>query len=394
MERSEDSIDAVARVIREEGPIGRSEIARRTGLSPSAVTMLTKTLLDAGLVIENEMTPPGRGERLGRPPILLQLDARFAAIAGAKLDRGELNAVLTDLDGRVLARRSRRLRTADPERLGSAMARLLSALAQAAGVPEAKVAGLGLGLSGLVDSASGTCIRSVVLDWADVPIGPMLEAGLRLPVSVENDANTLAIGEQMFGRARGQQDFAVVSMGKGIGAGLVVAGQLYRGRFGAAGEIGHCAVREDGPLCACGKRGCLEAVASVSATLQRAADLGLEVNRLEQLGRLARAGDGRALALLTDIGDAVGLALSHLVNLLNPATLILTGSGVAIGAPLREAIENSLHRHAFPTLPRLPELVVQRESRDMWARGAASLATKAYFQERRWDQLTKRDRSP
>lgn len=386
MERLEDSIDAVARVIREDGPIGRAEIARRTGLSPSAVTMLTKSLLDAGLVTEGEDTPPYRGERLGRPPILLRLDAGFAAIAGAKLDRGELNAVLTDLDGRVLARRSRRLKTEHPERVVSALARLLRSLAQAADVPQTKVAGLGLGLSGLVDSLAGTCIRSVVLDWSDVPIGPMLEAALRLPVSVENDANTLAIGEQMFGHARGLGDFAVVSMGKGIGAGLVVAGQLYRGRFGAAGEIGHCTVRENGPACACGKHGCLEAVASVPATLERAVGLGLDVTGLDQLGRLARNGDPQAGALLADIGDAVGLALSHLVNLFNPETLILTGSGVAIGAPLRDAIEVSLHRHAFPTLPRLPELLVQRESRDMWARGAASLAAKAYFQERRWDR--------
>lgn len=387
MERLEDSIDAVVRVIREDGPISRSDIARHTGLSPSAVTTLSKSLLDAGLVIEDEASAAGRTERLGRPPILLALDAGYAAIAGAKLDQGELNVVLTDLDGRVLARRSRRLPTQHPDRVVAALARLVRSLARSAGVPEGKVAGLGLGLSGLVDSSSGTCTRSVVLDWSEVAVGPMLERELALPVAVENDANTLAIAEQMFGRARGVRDFAVVSMGQGIGAGLVVAGRLYRGRFGAAGELGHCTVREAGPPCPCGKRGCLEAVASVPATLQRAAGLGLEVTRLDQLGRLARRGDRRARALLTDIGDAVGLALSHLVNLFDPQTLILTGSGVAIGAPLREAIEASLRRHVFPTLPRLPELVVQRESRDMWARGAASLATKAFFQERRWEAL-------
>lgn len=391
MDRVEDSASAVVRVIREQGPISRSDIARRTGLSPSAVTMLSKRLLDVGIVEEAETPtdPRGQGDRLGRPPILLRLRACFATIVGAKLDRGELNAVLTDLSGQVLARRTRRLATDQPEHVVATVARLMHSLAQAASVAPTRIAGLGLGMSGLVDNGTGTCIRSVVLDWTEVAIGPMLEAALGLPVAVENDANTLAIGEQMFGRGRGLEDFAVVSVGKGIGAGLVVGGRLYRGRFGSAGELGHCTVREHGPLCACGKHGCLEAVASVPATLDRAAALGLQVKRLEQLGRLARSGDTRAVDLLADIGDALGLALSHLVNLFNPARLILTGSGVSIGAPLRSAIEASLRNHAFPTLPTLPELIVQHESRDMWARGAASLAMKAYFQERRWDSATR-----
>lgn len=385
MERNEDSAAAVFRVIREQGPINRSAIARRTHLSPSAVTMLTKDLVDIGIVIEEDNPGAGRTERLGRPPILLRLEPGFASIAGAKLDDGELSAVLTDLGGRVLARRTRRLSTRHPDRVVTATGRLLDELAAKAGVSPRSIAGLGMGLSGLVDDDQGCCIRSVVLDWSDVPIGPMLEETLGLPVAVENDANTLAIGEQMFGRARGLDDFAVVSLGKGIGAGLVVGGRLYRGRFGAAGEVGHCTVREDGPPCACGKRGCLEAVASVPGTLARAAEAGLSVKRLEDLGRLAREGEPRAVDILEDIGDAIGLGLSHLVNLVNPEILILTGSGVAIGEPLPDAIATSLERHAFPTLPRLPELVVQRESRDMWARGAASLATRAYFEQRRWE---------
>jgi predicted NBD/HSP70 family sugar kinase len=385
MDRNEDSAAAVIRVIREQGPINRSAIARRTGLSPSAVTMLTKHLVDVGIVVEQDSPSAGKTDRLGRPPILLRLEPGLAAIAGAKLDDGELSAVLTDLDGRVLARRTRRLSTRHPERVVASTGGLLSQLAEAAKVPEGSIAGVGLGLSGLVDNERGCCIRSVVLDWADVPIGPMLEQALGLPVAVENDANTLAIGEQMFGRARGLEDFAVVSFGKGIGAGLVVGGRLYRGRFGVAGEVGHCTVREDGPLCACGKHGCLEAVASVPATLARATEAGLHVKRLDDLGLLANEGDPRAVGLLADIGDAIGLALSHLVNLINPEILILTGSGVAIGEPLRAAIADSLERHVFPSLPRLPELVVQRESRDMWARGAASLATQAYFEQRRWE---------
>lgn len=206
-------------------------------------------------------------------------------------------------------------------------------------------------------------------------------------MAVENDANTLAIAESMYGGARGVSDFAVVSIGRGIGAGLVVGGRLHRGRYGAAGEIGHCTVRIDGPRCACGKRGCLDAVASVPVTLQRASEAGLEVSRLAELSDLARAGDPRATELLDDVADAIGLALSHLVNLFNPELLILTGSSVALRPPLRDAIEAGLARHVFPTLPRFPKLVIKREQRDMWARGAASLAAQSYFDEGRWEKL-------
>lgn len=387
MSRDEDSVEVVFRAIREQGPINRSEIARRTGLSPSAVTQLAKRLLDAGIVGEVADVGADRGERLGRPPILLRLRADHAAVMGAKLDRGELDAVLTDLEGQVLARRTRRLDTSDPATVVEAAGALLRSLARAAGLDEGRVVGLGLGMSGLVDGEAGVCLRSVVLDWIDVPVGPMLERSLQRPVAVENDANTLAIAEQMYGRARGVSDFAVVSLGKGIGSGMVVRGRLYCGRFGAAGEIGHLTVRLDGPRCGCGKHGCLEAVASVPATLGRAAERGLSVRRLPDLGTLAGAGDARATELLSDIADAIGLALSHLVNLVNPELLILTGSGVHIGGPLRGAIEASLARHVFPTLPRLPELVIKREQRDMWARGAASLAVQSYFQEGRWEAL-------
>ncbi len=396
MARNEDSAAAVFREIREQGPINRSEIARRTELSPSAVSMAVKRLLDVGIVAEvgDAEAPPsdGRGERLGRPPILLRMRPSFAAIAGAKLDRGELNAVLTDLKGHVLARRSRRLDTAEPQRVVAALRTLVGTLARTARVEPDRVAGLGLGISGLVDSGAGVCLRSVVLDWTDVPIGPMLRQATSLPVAVENDANTLAIAERMYGAAHDVEDFAVVSLGTGIGAGMFLGGELYRGRYGAAGEIGHCSVRSGGPRCACGKRGCLEAVAGVRATLARAADAGLQIDRPADLGRLATAGDEAASRLLADIGDAIGLALSHLVNLFDPELLILTGSGAAIGGPLKGAIEASLAHHVFPTLPRLPELIVKREQRDMWARGAASLAAHAFFEEGRWEALT--DRSP
>lgn len=387
MNRDEDSSAAVFRVIREQGPINRSEIARRTGLSPSGITVITKRLLDAGIVTEVEGAEEKRSDRLGRPPILLRLRPDHAYMMGAKLDHGELNTVLTDLEGTVVARRNRHLDTSAPEDVVAATASLLRSLARGAGIEAGQVAGLGLGMAGLVDGSEGVCVRSVILDWADVPIRALLKRELGLPVAVENDANTLAIAEGMYGGARGVSDFAVVSIGRGIGCGLVVGGRLYRGRFGAAGEIGHCTVRIDGPRCACGKSGCLDAVASVPATLQRASEAGLVVSGLSELGDLARAGDPRAAELLDDVGDAIGLALSHLVNLVNPELLILTGSGVALRAPLRNAIEAGLARHVFPTLPRLPKLVIKREQRDMWARGAASLAAQSYFDGGRWETL-------
>lgn len=359
--------------LHDAGPLSRADLARRTGMSASAVSLRTAELIRRGLVQE-----AGTQRRaMGRPRILLRLHERHALVLGGNVNREGIDAVLADLGGAVLAARSEPLASLEPDEVVRAFCRVAHELVDAAGADFDEVADVGFALSGLVDPPRGMCVDSTVLGWSEVPVGRALEAALKRPVALENDANAVAVGERLFGGAHGR-DFAVLSVGQGVGAGLIVGGRLHHGRHGASGELGHCTVEVDGPPCRCGKRGCLEAIASVPAMLGHARELGLDVAELDELERVSHD-DARAAAVLDRAGAALGLALTHLVNLTSPELVIVTGSGVRLGDRLAAALRDAFARHLMPMLPAPPELRLRHEDEAVWARGAAGLATRAYL---------------
>lgn len=364
----------VLQAIRDRGPLSRSAVARATGIPLSTVSMATKALLARGLIEETGTSQAG----MGRPSILLALRTDRACLAGGCIHRDALVGVLTDLGGRVLARRSEELGGFAPEDVVQAFAGVVERLLEDAGVPRARLEGAGFALSGLMDGRAGVCVRSTVFDWPRVPIGTMMEEALGVPVALENDANAIAVGERLFGDT-GEDDFALLSVGYGIGAGIFVRGELYHGRHGASGELGHCTIEPGGPACRCGKRGCLEAIAGIPAVLARAHDAGLRVGGLDELEAIAES-DERARAILERAGAALGLGLSYLVNLFSPDLVIVAGSGVRLGATLQGALRASLSEHLLPILPHPPRLSFQHEDEAVGARGAASLAAQAFLQ--------------
>lgn len=360
--------------LHDAGPLSRADLARRTGLSASAVSLRARELLERGLIHEAGTERQG----MGRPRILLRIHERHALVLGGNVNRDGIDAVLADLAGTVLAARSEPLDALAPDDVVRAFAAVAKHLTEEAGVHHEDVVDVGFALSGLVDAARGVCVESTVLGWHDVPIGRALERALGRPVALENDANAVAVGERLFGAAHGRGDLAVLSVGHGVGAGLIVGGRLHHGRYGASGELGHCTIDLDGPPCRCGKRGCLEAIASVPAMLGRARELGLSVDDLDGLERLA-ASDARAAEVLDRAGAALGLALTHLVNLISPELVIVTGSGARLGERLASALRDAFARHLMPMLPDPPQLRLRHEDEAVWARGAAGLATRAYL---------------
>jgi len=368
----------VLATLREHQPTSRTEVARRTDLSRSVVSTITRDLLDRGLI---EEVGTERGP-MGRPAIMLRVRADYAHLLGLSLDGTGVAGILTNLDGAVIAQADRATSERSPEPVLEAAAVLAMEL-----VDEAKrqgyatpIGGAGIALSGLVDTTTGTCIQSTVMGWSDVAIGPMLASRLGLPVVAANDADAVAVGERLFGAAHGHDNFAVLSIGEGIGTGIIAGGRLYQGAHGAAGELGHCTIEVDGPACRCGKHGCLEAVASVPVILRRARECGLEVTDLTQLETLAESGNTAARAELERAGQAIGLALSHLVNLVSPALLIITGSGVQLGPVLQRAVLESHAKHVMPMLPSPPRMIFRQEGGAAWARGAAGFATEAFLE--------------
>ena len=361
-------------VVRDRGPISRTDIAEATRLSLATVSGITGDLLDQGLLYEHEAGASTGGRR----PILLALNRAAGLVVGAKLTDTHIVAALTDLGAEIVAERDTLL-DADhrPEAIVAALAETVDALRAAH--PGRRVLGLGLGMAGVVDRRAGVCRFSPFLQWRDVPLRRLLEERLALPVVLENDVNTLTLAEQWFGAGAGVADFLVVTLGRGIGMGMVLDGRLYRGGNGGGGEFGHVTAEPDGPPCACGKRGCLEALVADPAIARRlSAALDRDLTMPEAVA-LARDGDPTARVLFADAGRTLGRALADLVNVFNPPLLIVGGEGTGaldlLLEPLREALATGCFDHFFADL----RLVVEPWGDDAWARGAASLMLEELF---------------
>jgi len=376
----------VLNLIKSHGPISRTDIARLSGLSLATVSGIAAGFIESGLV--HEM---GEGESTGgRKPVLLRLNYRAGFVVGVKLMERAVASALTDLDAHVLHHRVTPLEGQHSlAAVQEVIAAAVEATIAASQVERERVLGIGIGMAGVVDGQAGVCRYSPFFGWRDVALAPPIATHFGLPVYLENDVNTLTIAEQWFGYGHGVDHFVVVTVGRGIGAGIVVNGQFYRGALGGAGEFGHITLLQDGPLCDCGKRGCLEALASDPAVVRQARAAialgertrlaGVEPLTLEAVMAAAEAGDALARRLLADSGRWLGIGIATLVNILNPRLVIVGGEGVQAGewrfGPMREAIR----AHAFDGLADELEIIMEPSGDETWARGAACVVLGELF---------------
>jgi predicted NBD/HSP70 family sugar kinase len=300
----------------------RRDLIRVTGLSRSTVTQRVDALLAAGLLRESA----GEAEGRGRPAGALALDEGFGHIlvAGLHRDRAELSAV--DLGGRVLHRRGFAMSVATgPEPVLGALEAGLDVLLDEAGLDPRDTLALGVGVPGPVDVSVGRVMQPPVMPgWHDYPVRDRLAARLGVPVFVENDANLMALGEQRV-HWPSAPALVLVTVGTGIGAGIVIDGRLYRGIDGGAGDIGHIRMYGHEARCACGAVGCLAAVASGGALVRELAAIGKDVAHVSDVGRLVHEGDPDAIAAVRTAGQLAGEVLTTVVSVLNPEILVLAG---------------------------------------------------------------------
>jgi predicted NBD/HSP70 family sugar kinase len=361
-------------IIRDQGPISRTDIARLADLSPATITEISSILIENGLIHEQEEGMSTGGRR----PILLALNRQAGLVLGAKLTDREIVSALIDLDGEIVDQQTA------PLAVNATVDQVIDGLAALVGELRGRHAGkrifgLGLGMAGVVDRRTGFCRFSPYFRWHDVPLGQMLEQRLGLPVVLDNDVNTLTLAEQWFGAGAGMADFLVVTLGRGVGMGMVLNGQLYRGSNGGAGEFGHSTIQPDGPLCDCGKRGCLEALVSTPALLRRFRERFNRDLTMDDALALAREGDLVARQLFSQAGATLGLALSQLVNIFNPPLLIVGGEGASAADLFLDPLRESLERHSFDGFFNDLKLVVEGWGDDAWARGAAGLMIEEMF---------------
>ncbi|MFB7495759.1 ROK family protein [Streptomyces sp. NPDC056161] len=337
----------VMHAVSAEGPLSRAAVASRIGLTRAAVSTLVEELTRWGLL---EELGPERPGRVGRPGSALAVSGRGPAGIGADVGVDHLAVCAVDLRGEVRARAVRhgpnRGRAAGPvvDDL-AALVRGVVAEAERAGL---WAAGLAVAVPGLVARDARTVVRAPNLDWRETDLGALLPVGL--PLTVDNEANFGALAELWLGEGT-PRDFLHVSAEIGIGAAVVVDGQLLRGTRGFAGELGHVPVRPDGPRCPCGGRGCLEQYAGEEAVVRAA---GLPSGE-DLVGRLARSADGGhegARRALHDAGTALGIALTGAVNLLDPESVVLGGALAGLSPWLLPSLTAELaDRTARPPCP-------------------------------------------
>jgi predicted NBD/HSP70 family sugar kinase len=365
---------AVLNLIKEEGPIARVMIARHLGLSAASVTSIVGELQSLGLIHEVAQAPSAGG----RPAELLALNPTAASVIGVKLADDHLAGVVVDLNGAVNRSAELPIAAHDAGGVVDEIARLVEILPGRSNGP--RLLGVGVGLPGVIDGEAGICVDSPILGWRDVPLAEMLSTRLGLPVSIDNDVNTLAVAERLYGAGRTVTSFLAVTIGRGIGLGVVVDGHLYRGRLGGAGEFGHLPVEPGGPRCECGRSGCLEALVGDRALVRAAIDAGIigAEDGPDALTAAADGGDPTARAILADAGTRIGVALSGLVNVLSPQLVILSGEGMRNQDHLEPPLRAALHAHVFPPLTGF-DLLIDPWEDTKWARGAAALVLQAFF---------------
>lgn len=365
----EQHIGALFEAVLTRGPLSRRDAARLTGLSAASVTKLVRPMISHGYLIEN-----GREAGVpGRPQIPLQVDPTRHHAVGIKLMDGEIVGVVVDLHAEVQSGHRMKYRDTSPAGVVDAIEEMTSVLLQRSPVDHDRLLGIGIGLGGHVNGTTGVVVSSPFLGWQDVPLRRLVADRMTLPVVIENDVNTLAVAEQWFGAGSSFPSFALITVGAGVGCALVLDGRLWRGVSGAAGEFGHMVVDPDGPICHCGKRGCLEAVVgdkAIAAAMSAAA--GRRITRVAQVVAQAHAGDADARQVFTQAGIALGRAIAALLNLLNPPLVILSGEGVTASDLFIDALRGELERDAFSTTAADCKVLVRPLPDETWARGAAA----------------------
>ncbi len=387
--RPENATQAkVLKLLRDEGPLSRVELADRLGVSRTTMASEVGRLTELGLA---EPAGPA-ASRGGRRSTMVDLsaDVRFVGIA---IGATAMSVALTDGRLTVLGQRyvDMDVRQGPEHVLAHALELTRKVLAER-GIE--RPSGVGIGVPGPVDFHGGVPVSPPIMPgWDGYPVRDAMARELGCPVLLDNDVNVMALGEQHSGVAKTARDFLFVKIGTGIGCGIVVDGQLYRGVDGCAGDIGHIRIEEFGPTCACGNTGCLEAFFG-GAALARDAIATARAGRSPALAALAAEkgeltaadvatavaqGDAHAVQLIRDGGHRVGWVLASLVSFFNPGLIVIGGRVARLGHPLLAEIRGVVYRRSLPLATGNLPVVLSEMGDDGGVVGAAALISDAIF---------------
>ncbi len=366
--------------IRNQGLISRADISRNTGLSPASVTNITAQLIEEGLLQEKQT-----GNSIGgRRPILLALNPEGAFTLGVSITAQHITAVIINLQADILAKYSMPFVEMDatPESVAEAMVKTIHQCMWSTGLSKSAISGVGVAVPGFVDSLSGLIRYLPNYQWENVNFKEILFQKLQIPTYIDNSANSLTLTEQWFGNGQDVDNFVVINLAHGVGIGIVINGQLYMGHSGGAGEFGHTTIDPNGPVCRCGKRGCLEAFVGNYALLEKARRLAQEGTwktenpdnlTIDDVIKRAFSGEKALTDLFTEAGRILGIGITNLIEIFNPAKIIISGKGTNAGGLIFETMYKSIPEHLTGNFAEQTEVIVQEWKNTDTARGAGVL---------------------
>ena len=378
----------ILNLIRVNKSLSRADISKATGLSPTAAGGIVSSLIEKGYLCEN-----GTGEsKGGRRPVMLELKKNSRYSIGLDVDVDSVTFILMDIKGRVVFEWSSALVDNRPAAVASLAAEEIERVLSDCRIHKDKLLGIGISVPGMVDAETRRVVLAPNLSWEDADFGRMLREKIELPVYIENEAMASAICENWIGACKSVDNFICVNIKSGIGAGIFTGGRPYRGTGGSAGEVGHIVVDENGLACGCGNHGCLETIVSTGRIVEKAEKLikkGLksQLNEIENVSKVrlcnivdaARSGNQAAGGLLEEAAGYLGIALSYLVNTLNPSKIVLGKDFVVYGDLVMDTLRRVVDRKALKRPAANVEIAVSEIGERSSTLGAAIIPLKILF---------------
>jgi predicted NBD/HSP70 family sugar kinase len=367
----------ILRAIYEYDEISRAELARLTRLTRTTVSDVVANLIERELVEEiGHGTSSG-----GRMPILLRVIDDSRHLIGVNILDNEVSGAAINLRGAIRRRVCRQLRRSDAE---SVLALIYEVIDELVASAPSLWLGIGISTPGLMDMSAEVVRRAVNFGWQDLHLKALIQSRYHLPVYMGNLAHMAALAEYTFGAGQKHKNLVVIHISQGIGAGIILQGELFHGDAYGAGEIGHAVVVENGQLCNCGNYGCLETVASSRAIVRRVRELASEGGdttarqpiEFEQVVRAFHAGEPLVGQVVAEAGRYLGIAVAQLVSILNVERIVISGPIARFGQRLRDVVEREMLKRSLPVLAQTTEIAVVEEQPDTILLGISALLLK------------------
>ncbi len=351
---------ALVRAVQRTPGLSRADLAKASGLTKSTVSLLTQELIEEGWLLEQQAAVTGA---LGRRPTPLRLDGSRSALLGAEIGVEGLAAVAVSLTGEVIETASETYAPVQPQPTLEHLAELIDRLLASMKNRRRRVLGVGVGVPGAVDARKGALKVAPNLGWRDVELVAALRRLLGRSVSgleirMQNEADVAAVGEFEFSEHPVAEPLIFLSLGVGVGAGIVANDRLFRGADGFAGEIGHSVLEIEGPRCSCGRRGCAEAFIGLRAIAKDAAPGALR--SVPEIAKAAGRAQSRAQAAVRRAGEYLGVLVQNLCAAFNPGCLVFGGPACELGKPFLESAYQRIESYAAEADMPIPELRLAR----------------------------------